>query len=257
MATQGRGDAAQWVTEYRLSYRSSEEDGWRTIGRDFTGNQDSNTVVRHSLRGDEITARYVRLQPLGWSGHMSMRWDIQSTSAHTDGAAQKAADVREAKLDEIDARTQQETKMNSLVARNRVRTSTDYNANHDVRNCALNSPQRAGFSNAWCARVLDQNQFIEADLGSPKRIFGIATQGRGDAAQWVTSYRLQWRNAHGEPWTSVQNNREFTANQDMTTVVRHSLRNDDITARYIRLIPTGWSGHLSLRWDIDYAKVTV
>jgi hypothetical protein len=64
------------VTSYRLLYRNTEAEEWKRVPRTFQGNIDQHTVARHSLRNDEITARYVRLQPLAWHNHISMRWEI-------------------------------------------------------------------------------------------------------------------------------------------------------------------------------------
>ena len=130
VSTQGRGDAAQWVTGYRIATRDSHQQPWKNVPREFTGNQDQNTVVRHSLRGFNIKARYVRLQPLSWSGHMSMRWDVQYTSELTDGPAEKAADAAEAKLDDLEAAAREEVSVAKLIERGRISVSTSYGQMH-------------------------------------------------------------------------------------------------------------------------------
>ena len=43
---------------------------------------------------------------------------------------------------------------------------------------------------AWCARVNNRNQWLKVDFGRPMKITKILTQGRQDAAQWVTYYRV-------------------------------------------------------------------
>jgi len=249
VATQGRHDYAQWVTAYRIMYRNKKSEAWRTVRKDFTGNQDQHTVVRHSLRGYHIRARYVRVQPLSWHGHISMRWDIDYTSALTDGKKEKAHDLAERRLDEMESRTEQEVAMHKLLREHRVKASSVYSATHDLRGLPLNSAI-PGHSHSWCARTLNTNQWIDIDLGSPRRILGIATQGRGDYDQWVTKYRIYHRNKPSQAWHSV--GRDFLGNQNRNTVVRASLRNDEIKARYVRLQPLEWHGHISLRMDIDY-----
>jgi hypothetical protein len=180
----------QWVTAYRIQYRNSAEEAWKRVPRTFQANIDQHTVVRNSLRGDEITARYVRLQPTAWHGHISLRWDVDSTSEHTDGKKEQAADAAQAKLDESERQADEDIAMTRLIARGAVKASTVWHSSHDVRFSALKSVPAAGNSHAWCSRTLDTNQWIEADLGKPRRLFGIVTQGRGDHPQVRA---LHWR----------------------------------------------------------------
>ena len=41
---------------------------------------------------------------------------------------------------------------------------------------------------SWSARVRYRNQWIQIDLGRDEVVTAIATQGRANANQWVTSY---------------------------------------------------------------------
>ena len=78
IATQGRSDAAQWVTSYTLQF-SLDEVNWTPIPnlddpcKPFTGNTDQNTIVTHSLN---VVARYVRLNVQTFHGHPSLRWGV-------------------------------------------------------------------------------------------------------------------------------------------------------------------------------------
>eukprot|EP00808_Paulinella_micropora_P020630 g16776.t1 len=75
IATQGRRDCAQWVSEYTLS---TSLDGKVFIPlRDdpiFVGNEDQTSVVVHQLERYAAYGRYLRLHPRAWHGHISMRW---------------------------------------------------------------------------------------------------------------------------------------------------------------------------------------
>jgi len=82
VATQGR-DASflQCVSKYKLQYSNDgqtftdyKEEG-ETDAKILTGNSDQNTVVKHEL-SQPITARYIRLVPLSWKGHISMRMEL-------------------------------------------------------------------------------------------------------------------------------------------------------------------------------------
>ncbi|XP_015761857.1 PREDICTED: EGF-like repeat and discoidin I-like domain-containing protein 3 isoform X2 [Acropora digitifera] len=89
VATQGRnkhpgwldGNHNQWVTKYKLQYSNNgvnfeyyQDEGQNTT-KVFTGNFDRNSIVRHNLN-PPIRARYIRFQPIAWSGHISMRVEL-------------------------------------------------------------------------------------------------------------------------------------------------------------------------------------
>lgn len=53
-------------------------------------------------------------------------------------------------------------------------------------------PQRARLNarGGWASRRNDRNQWIQVDLGKDETVTAIATQGRSNLKQWVTSYHL-------------------------------------------------------------------
>ena len=80
ITTQGRQDWVQWITSYKL-HLSMDSIQFETIqdtdgsDRIFEGNADQNTRVMHYLPARSF-ARYVKLTPLGWVTHVSMRWGL-------------------------------------------------------------------------------------------------------------------------------------------------------------------------------------
>ena len=86
----------------------------------------------------------------------------------------------------------------------------------------------------------------------------ILIQGRADAPQWVTSFRLavsddgtnfEFVTADGSTSPSAAAAQTFTGNTDQVTVVTVSLP-VPITTRHVRLLPLTFTGHYSLRWEI-------
>ena len=78
--TQGHRDLDQWVTSYRLEYEPSDGSGWTTISKDgsdviFEGNFDRSTAVFRVLPAG-ITTLGLRINPLSWSGAISLRWQL-------------------------------------------------------------------------------------------------------------------------------------------------------------------------------------
>jgi len=54
----------------------------------------------------------------------------------------------------------------------------------------LNLPAASGRTGSWCAGANNVNQWLQIDLGTPTTVTKVATQGRHDASQWITSYSL-------------------------------------------------------------------
>lgn len=52
----------------------------------------------------------------------------------------------------------------------------------------------------WAAQTADINQYLQVKFSQILQISGVATQGRADAAYWVTSYKLQY-STDGSTWT--------------------------------------------------------
>ena len=111
---------------------------------------------------------------------------------------------------------------------------------------------------AWLARINDQNQWIQADLQATHRIESVTTQGRpnGGVRQWVRSYKVSY-SQDGTNWLTLPGLYEGNFNRDEKKT--NSLP-DYTEARFIRLRPIEWFGHISMRFDVtgcevDYGKV--
>ncbi|XP_015749636.1 PREDICTED: retinoschisin-like, partial [Acropora digitifera] len=107
---------------------------------------------------------------------------------------------------------------------------------------------------SWSSRANDANQWLQIDLGIQNaKVTGLASQGRADADQWVTKYKLQYSPDgvhfyfYKEPGQGVA--KEFAANSDRRTVDFHEL-SKAVRARYIRIRPTAWRGHISMRAEL-------
>ena len=56
----------------------------------------------------------------------------------------------------------------------------------------LNLAAVSGKAGSWGVKRNDVNQWLQIDLGSPTTVTKVATQGRQDSSQWVTSYSLSY-----------------------------------------------------------------
>lgn len=108
---------------------------------------------------------------------------------------------------------------------------------------------------SWCSGSLTQGEWIQVDLLEAKRIREIATQGRSGWTQWVTKYQLKYSLTSDEDSFQYVTSPDddvtpmtFDANTDYESVVMNSF--EPVTARYVRLYPTEWYSHISLRWEV-------
>jgi len=83
------------------------------------------------------------------------------------------------------------------------------------------------------------------DTGEVQSIAGVATQGRRDAAQWVTSIIVQVSD-DGKKWQDVECGRTYDANEDQTTLVK-ILFDNPVKGRFVRILPQTYYGWMSMR----------
>jgi hypothetical protein len=80
IVTQGRKDAAQWLTLYDI-YTSNDQSSWSRVSSgensqgQFPGNID-NVYNQFSVFSPPVKAQYVKVVPLSWNGHLCMRWSV-------------------------------------------------------------------------------------------------------------------------------------------------------------------------------------
>ena len=59
-------------------------------------------------------------------------------------------------------------------------------------NARLNRRRYGRQGGAWCAKRQDRRQWLQIDFGALTRVTRVATQGRQNSAQWVTSYYISY-----------------------------------------------------------------
>ena len=81
------------------------------------------------------------------------------------------------------------------ISDRQITASSQLDANHAAIRGRLNSKEIANKGGSWSAGSNDSSQWLQLDLGSQHtKVTRVATQGRNDAAQWVTKYKLQYSN---------------------------------------------------------------
>lgn len=103
----------------------------------------------------------------------------------------------------------------------------------------LDSPQ------AWSANANSPGTvWYQMDNGKFATISGIAIKGRKDADQWVKTFTVKYR--QNNMWKSVDGGATFEGNTDRDTQVVVAF-STPVNARYIRIYPQTYQGHISLR----------
>ena len=101
----------------------------------------------------------------------------------------------------------------------------------------LDSPQ------AWSSARNDQGQWMQVDAGEDVILGGVITQGRKDASQWVTRYRVEASLSPNGPFTLLG---RFEGNSDQETKELRML-SEPFRTRYVRFVVEGWKDHISMR----------
>ena len=77
-----------------------------------------------------------------------------------------------------------------VISDAQISASSQWDANHAAIQGRLNFLAGGGKQGGWSAGANDQNQWLQADLGTIKKVTHLGTQGRNAADQWVTSYKV-------------------------------------------------------------------
>ncbi|XP_072042890.1 macrophage mannose receptor 1-like [Amphiura filiformis] len=145
------------------------------------------------------------------------------------------------------------------ISDSQITASTEHASNHGATNARLNRVAQAGTAGAWSAQANDVNPWIQAALGIPTWVTGVLIQGREDWSQWVTKFKVQYSH-DPDDWKFVQDPNGtiiiFDGNTDQTTVVTN-LFPTPVIASYIRILPTAWHVHISMRFELVGCEVVV
>lgn len=124
-------------------------------------------------------------------------------------------------------------------------SASTYAANHSAVESRLES------NTAWCADVSDSYQWLEIAFGELVTLTEISMQGRAEAAEWTTGYRLSYKPyEYWQFYTNSNGEHEvFVGNTDQTTVVSNTLA-QAVEAEVIRIHPVTYSGRMCLRVEV-------
>ena len=128
---------------------------------------------------------------------------------------------------------------------------------------------RLNSAQGWSAQYNRKDQWYQIDAGKVVNLAGIAIQGRKGSGQWVSSFAVKTsetgsnfqtvangrrrRLSHSSsppppppPLVSFSSSQIFYANSDSNTIRKVSFGRS-LKARYVRIYPQTWRGHMSMR----------
>ena len=82
-------------------------------------------------------------------------------------------------------------------------SSSRWDTYHGPHRARLNTQRRGRRRGAWSSRANSRNQWLQIDIGTRAVVYGIATQGRQDAGQWVKVYKVMY-SKNGVRWRWYQ-----------------------------------------------------
>ena len=85
-----------------------------------------------------------------------------------------------------------------------ITASSQWDKNHASWLARLGNMRRGRLMGAWSAKKNNYNQWIQVDLHRSMKVTGLATQGRYEAAQWVTAFYVLY-SADGVKFAKVKN----------------------------------------------------
>lgn len=128
-------------------------------------------------------------------------------------------------------------------------SSSHFDRYHAAKFSRLNSTE--GKAN-WSSKINDKKQWLQINLGTPKKIIAVAVQGRFNHPQWVTKYDLLI-SSDLKIWEEIKN---ITGVNDQDSISVFQLKKPFI-GQYIRFVPVEWNGHISMRADVALSEDTI
>ena len=113
-----------------------------------------------------------------------------------------------------------------------ITASSYYNFYGAPRNARLHQRRVGRLGGSWYAKRNDKRQWLKIDFGGLTRVSRIATQGRQNADQWVTSYYVSYSvkgfrfvtyKEYRRTKVSKCSGNEYQTSASLSTAVRKSL----------------------------------
>eukprot|EP00163_Fabomonas_tropica_P029951 TRINITY_DN660_c0_g1_i2.p1 TRINITY_DN660_c0_g1~~TRINITY_DN660_c0_g1_i2.p1 ORF type:complete len:1782 (-),score=540.16 TRINITY_DN660_c0_g1_i2:419-5764(-) len=238
--TQGRRNSGQWVETYQLRY-SDDGVNWKDYvakgdtaittwrGNYYYGDSENS---RHIFI-NPFKARYVRIYPLKYYSHMSLRWELYGKAVKSFPKMGSALGVQNGRIND-----------------NQIHVSGVHGNSNYYGKSRARLHHRGG-AGSWCPTRAEKGSWIMVDLKGTATIRTIVTQGRYNSDQWWTRYEVEYSNdgIKYEKYRVSDKVYEFRGNYDRHTP-HYQILPKPIKCRYIRLKVDKWRSFPSLRFEL-------
>lgn len=138
----------------------------------------------------------------------------------------------------------------STLPQSSFQSSSQSSASYAAYNAKLNRRDGAG---GWSPMVTDQDPWLQVDLREQMEVTAVASQGRYDSWDWVSSYLLLYSDT-GRVWKQYRHEDgvgRFVGNINSEAVVQNRLSHP-VRTRFLRFVPLDWnpSGWMGLRLEV-------
>ncbi|XP_076602858.1 contactin-associated protein-like 5 [Chaetodon auriga] len=138
----------------------------------------------------------------------------------------------------------------STLPHSSFQSSSQSSVSYAAYNAKLNRRDGAG---GWSPMVTDQEPWLQVDLREQMEVTAVATQGRYDSWDWVSSYLLLYSDT-GRAWKQYRHEDgvgRFVGNMNSEAVVQNKLSHP-VRTRFLRFVPRDWnpSGWMGLRVEV-------
>jgi len=125
-------------------------------------------------------------------------------------------------------------------------SATSELVNHNAIYARIGDDHVSGKAHGWCAaKGNGKRNSITVDLTMSYLVTGLATQGRGDADQWVNNYSVE-TSEDGHNWVA---HGQFLGNFDRHTICRRRF-DEPVAASFVRFIVIEFTNHPCMRVDV-------
>ncbi|XP_029385915.1 contactin-associated protein-like 5 isoform X2 [Echeneis naucrates] len=138
----------------------------------------------------------------------------------------------------------------SALPHSSFQSSSQSSVSYAAYNAKLNRRDGAG---GWSPMVTDQEPWLQVDLREQVEVTAVATQGRYDSWDWVSSYLLLYSDT-GRAWKQYRHEDgvgRLVGNVNSESVVQNKLSHP-VRTRFLRFVPLDWnpSGWMGLRVEV-------
>ena len=97
----------------------------------------------------------------------------------------------------------------------------------------------------WAAGSNNTSQWLIMDIGEEKTIIGVQIQGSKTHNVWVKTFKVSYYSDNTYIYTDSE--KTYTVPTQDRNTKNNILFDSSITARYLKIHPQTWQGHISMR----------